>query len=201
MGAIVIVAAEELYLLIAGILGIAVVKTSLDTAKQLKHATSSDTGCWGPLQSCPPSSAESRSQAQSAPAKPRVTPIAAGQTKSRTGDPDRCPVCGRPMMGPRGPKPEYLDPTPQQPLGRRPIARETVLSSDKYSPKNCVSPHGERVYEDPEGRQYYVDRFHIGKKAQIEVFDPSGKEHLGEMCPYCGYLDETKKDPKKKLKC
>lgn len=80
-----------------------------------------------------------------------------------------------------------------------PLDSQTVLR-DKKRFERMASPcqGGRTLYrEKRSGHFWYVDSFHFGKAAHIEVFDSSGF-HLGEA-DLAGNLDLSKKDSSKKI--
>ncbi len=80
---------------------------------------------------------------------------------------------------------------------RVPKDNETFLIDSSFT-RTKVEIKGAKVYKYQE-RYYYRDTLHEGKAAHIEVFDSTGKKHLGEADPITGILDTTKADPNKKI--
>ena len=59
--------------------------------------------------------------------------------------------------------------------------------------------HGRTIYEEKEtGYLWYVDNLHSGKSAHLEVFDNTGKNHIGES-DLEGKIDRTKSHKKKSI--
>jgi len=66
---------------------------------------------------------------------------------------------------------------------RYPAVRETFLADGSIYKKIHQRVRGNiPVFRDADGNYYYIDRFHTGRKAHIEVFDRN-KNHLGTMTP------------------
>ncbi|WP_293139478.1 hypothetical protein [Okeania sp. SIO3I5] len=58
---------------------------------------------------------------------------------------------------------------------------------------------GRRIYKEKEtGYLWYVDNLHYGKSAHLEVFDKTGKNHIGES-NLEGNIDRAKSDQKKSV--
>ena len=81
-----------------------------------------------------------------------------------------------------------------------PLDMQTILIDNKkfeYT-QRIHKPSGRKIYREIlSGRYWYVDNLHFGQKSHIEVFDPTGKHHVGEAT-LKGDVDRTKADPDKK---
>lgn len=83
--------------------------------------------------------------------------------------------------------------SPQPPNDERTVLRDRV----RFARTNQING-GRRVYKEVEtGYYWYVDNLHFGTSAHLEVFDPCGM-HIGEA-DVQGTLDETKRDPTKRM--
>lgn len=80
---------------------------------------------------------------------------------------------------------------------RVPQDHETFLSGDDFK-RTKIRVKGAQVYEK-DGLYYYRDTLHVGEASHIEVFDRTGRKHLGEADPISGVLDESKADPNKSI--
>ncbi|ASB86791.1 T7SS effector LXG polymorphic toxin [Bacillus sonorensis] len=80
---------------------------------------------------------------------------------------------------------------------RVPQDHETFLSGDDFK-RTKIRVKGATVYAK-DGLYYYRDTLHVGEAAHIEVFDHTGKKHLGEADPISGVLDESKADGNKSI--
>jgi hypothetical protein len=81
-----------------------------------------------------------------------------------------------------------------------PLDMQTILTDgQKFEYTQRIhKPSGRKIYREIlSGRYWYVDNLHFGQKSHIEVFDPTGKHHLGEAT-LMGEVDHTKADPEKK---
>lgn len=89
---------------------------------------------------------------------------------------------------------EYDDSSKFPPTDKQTILRDT----SKFNITSLAFQGGRRVYKELETNYYwYVDSFHYGKSAHLEVFNSRGR-HLGEA-DLEGQLDFKKSDPTKKL--
>ena len=82
-----------------------------------------------------------------------------------------------------------------------PLDRQTVLiDSQRFEYTQRIhKPSGRKIYREIlSGRYWYIDNLHFGQKSHIEVFDPTGKKHIGEADLIRGEVDQTKADPDKK---
>ncbi|CAA6806272.1 MAG: Cytotoxic [uncultured Campylobacterales bacterium] len=76
---------------------------------------------------------------------------------------------------------------------RKLIDSDTVLvDKTKYTKIGRTGPKGSQIYKDKNGNYYHRDTLHVGKGAELEVYDKSGK-HIGTADPLTGILDTTKK--------
>ncbi|UOY87274.1 ribonuclease YeeF family protein [Bacillus glycinifermentans] len=80
---------------------------------------------------------------------------------------------------------------------RVPQDHETFLSGDDFK-RTKIRVKGATVYEK-DGLYYYRDTLHVGEAAHVEVFDHTGRKHLGEADPISGVLDESKADATKSI--
>jgi hypothetical protein len=79
-----------------------------------------------------------------------------------------------------------------------PRDKQTILSDTTRFRKTSQQYDGNSIYQEINTRRYwYVDNFHQGLAAHLEVFDAQGN-HLGEA-DIEGNLDLSKQDPKKHL--
>lgn len=78
-----------------------------------------------------------------------------------------------------------------------PQDHETFLSGDDFK-RTKIRVKGATVYEK-DGLYYYRDTLHVGEAAHVEVFDHTGRKHLGEADPISGVLDESKADATKSI--
>jgi hypothetical protein len=79
-----------------------------------------------------------------------------------------------------------------------PVDEQTVLRDHRRFVRTNQVNGGRKVYKEVGTNYYwYADNLHFGQSAHLEVFDPDGI-HLGEA-DIEGVLDETKKDPFKRL--
>ncbi|NET59904.1 MAG: hypothetical protein F6K47_28270 [Symploca sp. SIO2E6] len=80
-----------------------------------------------------------------------------------------------------------------------PRDEQTILRDSQRFNKTTKRYDGRVVYcEIATGRYWYVDNLHSGKAAHLEVFDKTGKQHLGEA-DLQGTIDESKCDHDKTL--
>jgi hypothetical protein len=109
----------------------------------------------------------------------------------------KCPVCGQ--KGGKPPKEE-----PQWSKDKNTPPSSNTILGDKGSFKKMGGKrhfHGNSAYiEKGTGNIHYIDGLHGNGQgqAEIEVFDPKSKKHLGTKCPACG-ADLGPPDPKKRL--
>ncbi|QHZ45104.1 ribonuclease YeeF family protein [Bacillus sp. NSP9.1] len=80
---------------------------------------------------------------------------------------------------------------------RVPQDHETFLSGEEFK-RTKIRVKGAQVYEK-DGLYYYRDTLHVGEASHIEVFDRTGRKHLGEADPISGVLDPSKADPNKSI--
>ncbi len=79
-----------------------------------------------------------------------------------------------------------------------PTDDQTVLRDAVRFKPTSLTPQGRRAYREVKtGYYWYVDNFHFGGSAQLEVFNPRGK-HIGEA-DLEGNIDVSKKDRSKRL--
>ncbi|GAA6623063.1 hypothetical protein [Scytonema sp. NUACC26] len=80
-----------------------------------------------------------------------------------------------------------------------PRDEQTVLLNVKRFKKTSFRYDGRFIYcELTTGRYWYIDNLHYGKAAHLEVFDKTGKQHLGEA-DLEGNIDYSKSDPNKTI--
>lgn len=80
-----------------------------------------------------------------------------------------------------------------------PRDEQTILSDTTRFMKTHQQYDGKSVYREIEtGRYWYIDNFHCGLAAHLEVFDAQ-RNHLGEADIREGNIDFSKQDPKKHL--
>lgn len=79
-----------------------------------------------------------------------------------------------------------------------PRDQQTILSDQTRFRKTNKTYHGRSIYREIKtGRYWYVDNFHEGLDAELEVFDAQGN-HVGEA-DLKGNIDTSKRDPNKHL--
>ncbi len=80
----------------------------------------------------------------------------------------------------------------------RPTDEQTILrDKNRFKPTSMLH-QGRKVYREAQtGHYWYVDNFHTGSAAHLEVFNLQGK-HIGEA-DLDGNIDPTKRDTKKRL--
>lgn len=79
-----------------------------------------------------------------------------------------------------------------------PMDEQTILSDGARFRKTTSFFQDRTIYQELATHRYwYVDNFHIGNSAHLEVFDKVGK-HIGEA-DLEGNIDESKQDTKKRL--
>lgn len=65
--------------------------------------------------------------------------------------------------------------------------------------KTTRTDQGRTIYRERNtGRLWYVDNLHCGKAAHLEVFNSTGKQHLGEA-DLQGNIDRSKRDTQKTI--
>ena len=80
-----------------------------------------------------------------------------------------------------------------------PIDTHTILKDTNRLNRTQNQYHGRTIYQEKEtGYLWYVDNLHSGKSAHLEVFDNTGKNHIGES-DLEGKIDRTKFDKKKSI--
>lgn len=80
-----------------------------------------------------------------------------------------------------------------------PIDNQTILRDSSRFEKIGREYDGRSIYREKEtGYYWYVDNFHKGKASHLEVFDNTGKNHLGES-DLEGNIDFSKSDPDKRI--
>jgi hypothetical protein len=91
-----------------------------------------------------------------------------------------------------GNKPKYVV------ENRVPKDHETVLNGAEYK-RTAKREKGATIYKKDK-RHFHRDTLHEGKSAHIEVYNKTGKKHLGEMNPTSGQINYQKADPTKSIK-
>ncbi|MDE5081019.1 MAG: hypothetical protein O4859_06735 [Trichodesmium sp. St18_bin1] len=80
-----------------------------------------------------------------------------------------------------------------------PIDTQTILKDTNRFKRTQNQYHGRTIYQEKETEYlWYVDNLHSGKSAHLEVFDNTGKNHIGES-DLEGKIDRTKSDKKKSI--
>ena len=80
-----------------------------------------------------------------------------------------------------------------------PTDTQTILKDTHRFKRTKNLYDGRTIYEEKEtGYLWYVDNLHYGKSAHLEVFDNTGKNHIGES-DLEGKIDRTKSDIKKSI--
>lgn len=80
-----------------------------------------------------------------------------------------------------------------------PTDNQTILRDDKKFETTSYRCQGRTIYKEKATDKYwYVDNLHFGQKAHLEVFDNTGKRHLGEA-DLDGNIDNNKSDKTKKI--
>ena len=80
----------------------------------------------------------------------------------------------------------------------RPTDKQTILRDTSRFASSSRSVQDRRVYKEIKtGYYWYVDNFHSGKAAHLEVFDSQGK-HFGES-DLEGKINTSERDPRKEL--
>lgn len=81
-----------------------------------------------------------------------------------------------------------------------PIDSQTVLRDRGRFERTQLPRQGGRILYRERKTQYiwYVDSFHFGEAAHIEVFDQHGLNHIGEAC-IVGILDTSRRNPSKRI--
>ena len=80
-----------------------------------------------------------------------------------------------------------------------PTDTQTILKDTHRFKRTKNQYDGRTIYEEKEtGYLWYVDNLHYGKSAHLEVFDNTGKNHIGES-DLEGKIDRTKSDIKKSI--
>jgi len=95
--------------------------------------------------------------------------------------PEPCPVCGGESNPTPGSKPDYLNP-PQVPRDG-----QTLIGREGLAPKAGMSVKGAKVFIRGD-TLVHRDTLHVGKAAEIEVYNSRGTTHLGAMCAHCGKM-------------
>jgi hypothetical protein len=102
---------------------------------------------------------------------------------------EKCPVCDKGDNPTPGQSPPYLNPP------RVPLDSETLIGREGLSRKGKgARVKGANVFVRG-GSLVHRDTLHVGKAAEIEVYDSTGNKHQGAMCAHCGTM---KPDSKKK---
>jgi hypothetical protein len=104
---------------------------------------------------------------------------------------DKCPVCDRGTNPTPGQTPKYVE------ENRVPIDKETLIGRENLVKVKNKGPKGAKVYRRGDNL-VHRDTMHMGKDAEIEVYNKNGTEHLGAICAHCGRQKQGKKDKKKK---
>lgn len=80
-----------------------------------------------------------------------------------------------------------------------PTDKQTILRDTNRFERTQNQYHGRTIYKEREtGYLWYVDNLHYGKPAHLEVFDKTGKIHIGES-DLEGNIDGAKSDKKKSI--
>ncbi|MBS3028950.1 MAG: hypothetical protein HCA25_18230 [Dolichospermum sp. DET50] len=80
-----------------------------------------------------------------------------------------------------------------------PRDKQTILRDTTRFKKTANKCQGRIIYlESNTERYWYVDNFHEGKAAHLEVFDKTGKNHLGEA-DLDGNINYSKSDSDKTI--
>lgn len=105
---------------------------------------------------------------------------------------EKCPVCEHGNNPTPGDIPPYIDPP------RIPMDNETLIGRENLERAGKGKRvKGANVYK--RGKTLiHRDTFHPGKGAEIEVYNSTGKKHLGAICAHCGTEIEGKQDKMKK---
>lgn len=80
-----------------------------------------------------------------------------------------------------------------------PTDTQTILRDTNRFERTQSQYDGRIIYKDKEtGYLWYVDNLHYGKSAHLEVFDKTGRNHIGES-DLEGNIDRAKSDKKKRI--
>ena len=82
-----------------------------------------------------------------------------------------------------------------------PADEQTILRDQtRFKRTSKLSPHGKRnIYlEISTNKYWYVDNFHKGNASHLEVFDRTGRQHIGEADLDGGFISGSS-DTSKKL--
>ena len=82
---------------------------------------------------------------------------------------------------------------------KSPTDKQTILRDTTRFKKTANKCQGRVIYlESNTERYWYVDNFHEGEAAHLEVFDKTGKNHLGEA-DLDGNINYSKSDSDKTI--
>ncbi|NET45282.1 MAG: hypothetical protein F6K15_26845 [Okeania sp. SIO2B3] len=80
-----------------------------------------------------------------------------------------------------------------------PNDKQTILRDTNRFESTQKQHDGRKIYKEKEtGYLWYVDNLHYGKSAHLEVFDKTGKNHIGES-NLEGKIDISKSDNNKSV--
>ena len=81
-----------------------------------------------------------------------------------------------------------------------PTDKQTILRDSNRFESTQKQHDGRRIYKEKQtGYLWYVDNLHYGKSAHLEVFDKTGKNHIGES-DLEGNIDKARSNKDKKVK-